>query len=94
MRVWAVSDLHTDYAENLAWYFRKLHNSVLLRSNFPETNVLRRCERMPGETGPDCMILAGGVSDNLDIFRATLICFTRKYKVSYEQSTLPHSLFN
>lgn len=57
MRVWAVSDVHTDYAENLAW-----------------------CDSMSGETGSDCMILAGDVSDNLDIFRATLICFTSKYK--------------
>jgi 3',5'-cyclic AMP phosphodiesterase CpdA len=46
---------------------------------------------MSGETGSDCMILAGDVSDNLDIFRATLTCFTRKYKVSYEQSRLPGS---
>lgn len=49
---------------------------------------------MSGETGSDCMILAGDVSDNLDVFRATLICFTRKYKVDYEQNTVPRSLSN
>lgn len=57
MKVWAVSDVHTDYAENLAW-----------------------CQSLSGNTESDCIILAGDVSDNIDVFKATLLCFTRKFK--------------
>lgn len=40
-----------------------------------------RCEGLSDEFQSDCLILAGDISDDIDTFRATLLCFTKKYKV-------------
>lgn len=57
MKVWALSDVHTDYKENLS-----------------------RCQELGADYSDDAVILAGDVTDDLDIFEATLRCFTEHWQ--------------
>jgi UDP-2,3-diacylglucosamine pyrophosphatase LpxH len=60
-RIWALSDVHTDRAQNMRWIHGLKNDDSECYSN-------------------DTLILAGDISDNIDIVRATLASLQRTFK--------------
>ncbi|KAI8102062.1 hypothetical protein M9434_007121 [Picochlorum sp. BPE23] len=61
VKVFAISDVHTDYKENLAW----------IESHCQEVRGLDHGQSTSQEEEERVLIVAGDVSDDLDIFRTT-----------------------
>lgn len=87
MKVWALSDVHTDYRENLqrcrATSCYMLSCLYWLDPTYKLHTDPSRCQGLDNDFSSDAVILAGDVSDDVDTFVATLHCFKTHWQVNH-----------
>ena len=84
MRIYAASDIHTDYKQNMEWCAAHIQYLLASSCNMLPLSAAAACCRLEQhcateEHFDDVLIVAGDVSDDIKVFRRTFELLTSSY---------------